>query len=355
MFNLAFITSNVIKVANVAHLCREHAVNVFQYKQLYYGISYEEPRILDDRTELLDCSFADAVERWIKNGNKRKFFFIEDTSVRIDALSTSSKEVPGIDIKYWMQEHSFEELDSMLKAEGNNRRASVSSHILLYIPEEERLKYNTNSDKVLFKSTSHGRIVEKQHNIVTQVSFPWLDNKTFNKWFIPDGFDKPISLLDINDADTVDFRRGAVFDMIDFLGIEKKESNSARFDTSLSIPFEPSYIVCGETCSGKTTLGHFLVDKYGYYHIEASQFMTMRYWDNHGTSSDVDKHLFAVGVLQTDPYYVVDKTLEFIRKKCINDRLVLTGFRTPSEVKRFMELSTIRDVRIIYIESERTF
>lgn len=352
MFDLAFITSNLIKVANVAHLCREYSVNVFQYKQLYYGVSYEEPRILDDRKELLDSSFSDAVERWIKNGNKRKYFFLEDTSVRIDALSTEDKEVPGIDIKYWMQEHNFEELDSMLKAAGNNRKASVSSHILLYIPEEERSKYNINGDRVLFTSSSHGRIVEKQYDITTQIAFPWLDNKTFNKWFIPEGFNKPISLLDINDADTVDFRRDAVHKMLRFLGIKEKKKNSASSETSLSIPFEPSYIVCGETCSGKTTLGRYLVDKYGYYHIEASQFMTMRYWENHGTSSDVDKHMFAEGVLQTEPYYVVDKTLEFIRKKGINNRIVITGFRSPDEVKRFMELSTIRDIRVVFLESD---
>lgn len=347
MFDLTFLTSNKVKVSHARHICRDYDVDIHQKR--YYGVEYVEPRIFHDREKLLEQSFNDALKRWKKNGQAHKYFFFEDTSVRIEALSDKYDE-PGIDIKYWMQGKSFEDVDKILKANGNNRKATVYSHIVLYIPEENR-DMSSCSEYKIFTSCIEGRITDEECNIDTQIVYPWLDNKSFNKWFIPNRYSVPVSLLDIIDADTVDFRKGALEDMMSYLKIEKKKdiTNKAR---QLAIPFFENFIICGPTCSGKTTLGHYLVENHGYYHIEASQFMTMKYWETHGTSSDVDKHLFAEGVLQTDPYYVVDKTLEFIWKKGINNRIVITGFRTPDEVKRFMELSTIRDIRVVYLESD---
>jgi hypothetical protein len=109
-------------------------VNILQYKKFFYGKGYEEPRIYD-RNKLLKESFNDAIARWKKNVSNYggRLFFIEDTSVRIDALSDDNNEVPGVDIKYWMQSHNFTQLDTEVKKKGNNRKVSVSSHILLYL------------------------------------------------------------------------------------------------------------------------------------------------------------------------------------------------------------------------------
>ena len=50
-------------------------------------------------------------------------------SVRIEALSHDGVEVPGVDIKYWMEEQTFARLDAALCSGGNDRRAIVRSDI----------------------------------------------------------------------------------------------------------------------------------------------------------------------------------------------------------------------------------
>ena len=180
MTDITFITSNQTKIAHARYLCRDYDVNILQYKKLFYGVGYHEPRIYD-RTKLLKESFEDAVKRWKKNVSNygERLFFIEDTSVRIEALSDDENEVPGVDIKYWMQENSFETLDRELRKRGNNRKVSVSSHIVLFLTEKLKKYLGTTDDCRIFKSVSHGYIVEKECVFDSQVLYPWLDYKTF--------------------------------------------------------------------------------------------------------------------------------------------------------------------------------
>ena len=137
MTDIVFITSNQTKLAHARHLCKGYDVNILHYKKLFYGVGYTEPRLFD-RDKLLEESFNDAIERWRKNVSnyREKLFFIEDTSVRIDALSDENNEVPGVDVKYWMQSHNFSQLDAELMKRGNNRNVSVSSHIILFLTNE---------------------------------------------------------------------------------------------------------------------------------------------------------------------------------------------------------------------------
>ena len=136
MTDITFVTSNLTKLAHARYLCRDYQVNILHYKKLFYGVGYEEPRI-DDRKQLLTESFKDAVTRWKKNVTERdnRFFFIEDSSVKIDALSEGGNEVPGVDIKYWMVETNFNWLDQELRNKGNNRNCSVTSHVMLFLKE----------------------------------------------------------------------------------------------------------------------------------------------------------------------------------------------------------------------------
>ena len=66
MTDITFITSNQTKVAHARYLCKGYDVNILQYKKLFYGVGYNEPRIYD-RRELLQRSFDDALRRWEKN------------------------------------------------------------------------------------------------------------------------------------------------------------------------------------------------------------------------------------------------------------------------------------------------
>jgi adenylate kinase family enzyme/inosine/xanthosine triphosphate pyrophosphatase family protein len=353
MTDITFITSNPTKIAHARHLCKGYDINILQYKKFFYGKGYIEPRIYD-REELLEASINDAKKRWEKNvsDSGNRLFFIEDTSVRIDALSNEKDEVPGVDIKYWMQKYNFSKLDAALKEKGNNRNVSVSSYIILFLTNDLKKNIGEAKDYIVFSSTSYGKVVSKEENIDTQILYPWLDNVTFNKWFVPNEFEFPISLLDISDADKADFRRGAFEQMLQFL---TKYNSIKNIRQELNFPklrFDPLYLVCGPTCAGKSTIGKFLLEKYGYYHIEASDFMSLRYFETHSTKFSIDKNVFAAELLKIDPLVVVKSVLEYIRTNRKIDNFIVTGFRTPAEIECFNQSYAPSDTRMIYVDSE---
>jgi inosine/xanthosine triphosphate pyrophosphatase family protein/adenylate kinase family enzyme len=353
MTDITFITSNPTKLAHARHLCKGYDVNILQYKKFFYGKGYEEPRIFE-QDKLLEESIKDAIERWRKNVSNygNRLFFIEDTSVRIDALSDDENEVPGVDIKYWMLSNNFAQLDAKLKAKANNRKVSVSSHIILFLTDDLKKKIKSEKDYIVFKSTSHGTIVSKEQKIDTQILYPWLDNKTFNKWFVPDGFDVPISMLDISNADKGDFRKGAFEQMLSFLN----EHGAIRhIQRDLIVPrllFSPLFVACGPTCAGKSTIGKYLLERYDYYHIEASDFMTLKYFETHGTKFSVDKNVFAAKLLKVNPLVVVESTVSYIISKKIFDNFIVTGFRTSEEVSKFLTMFPSQDLKLIYITAD---
>lgn len=355
MIDITFITSNSTKLAHAKHLSREYNVNILHYKKKFYGVGYIEPRI-PDKKRLLEESMNDAIKRWKKNvsENNTQLFFIEDTSVKIDALSDCDNEVPGTDIKYWMAEQNYLQLDVDLKKRGNNRRASVTSHIVLFLTKDIQRRGNYENEYITFKSTTFGKIVEKEYSIETNILYPWLDNKSFNKWFVADGYDIPISMLDISDADNVDFRKGAFEDMVNFI---KKyyESLDKRYKSinTLFLPFIPIYIICGPTCAGKSSIGKYLLERHGYYHIEASDFMSLKYYEIHGANLIIDKNEFAAKALKANPLIVVENILKYIREKKLgNYKFVVTGFRTPEEISGFCKQFSSQDIRIIFMISD---
>ena len=352
MTDLTFVTSNQTKLAHARYLCRDYHVNILSYKKFYYGIGYDEPRIYD-RKQLLTASFYDAAARWKRNvsGSEGRIFFIEDTSIRLDALSDDENEVPGVDVKYWMKSTNFEKLDAELKKHGNNRKCSVTSHIILFLTEDLKKKSGISDDYKVFASTAYGSVTEKEHNFDTNILYPWLDNKTFNKWFVPKGYDVPVSMLDIESADAGDFRKVAFMQMLSFLKTYGAIENKRKIPNQLSFEFYDSFIVCGRTCSGKSTLGKHLVDDYGYYHIEASEFMTHKRLDTHGIRSKVDKHLFAAEVLKTEPVFVVNRLIEYMYRNHINDRFVITGFRTKNEIQDFLMKFHAERIKLVFVNT----
>ena len=353
MTDITFVTSNQTKLAHARYLCRNYQVNILHYKKFFYGKGYVEPRV-DDRTVLLSESFKDAVSRWKKYVTERdnRLFFIEDTSVKIDALSDENNEVPGVNVKFWMQETNFKTLDRELRKRGNNRRCSVTSHVMLFLTNDLRQRLRRSEDYIIFKSTAKGYVTEKEYSIKTQMLYPWLDSKTFNKWFVPDGYTLPVSMLNIEAADAGDFRKGAFEQMLDFLAKNAVIRNRRYTDNQIYLQFYDSFVAAGRTCAGKTTIGKYLVEKYGYYHIEASEFMTQRLLETQGTMSGVDKHEFASEVLKVDPLYVVKRLVDFLHENDIIDRFVITGFRTQTEMEAFRKSFHGSRVHYIFISSK---
>lgn len=352
MTDITFITSNKTKLAHARYLCRNYQVNILHYKKLFYGVGYKEPRIYD-RKQLLAESFKDAVARWKKNVTERdnRLFFIEDTSVKIDILSEGNNEVPGVDVKYWMRETNFNRLDYEIKNRGNNRKCSVTSHLMLFLTEDLKKTLRVTEDFIIFKSTAYGTVAEREYEFDTNILYPWLDNKTFNKWFIPDGYSLPVSMLDISQADAGDFRKGAFEQMLVFLEENGAIKNRHCTSNQLHLQFYDSFVICGRTCAGKSTIGKYLVDEYGYYHIEASEFMTQKLLDTHGSTSNIDKHQFASKVLNTEPLFVVNKLTEYLDEHEIHDKFVITGFRTKTEVNAFVKAIYGNMLHLVYINS----
>ena len=352
MTDITFVTSNKTKLAHARHLCRNYQVNILHYKKLFYGVGYKEPRIYD-RNQLLEESFKDAVARWKKYVTERdnRLFFIEDTSVKIDVLSEDGNEVPGVDVKYWMRDINFNKLDQELRKKGNNRKCSVTSHVMLFLTEDLKKTIGVTEDFMVFKSTAYGKIAEKEYEFDTNLLYPWLDNKSFNKWFVPDGYSLPVSMLDISQADAGDFRKGAFERMLTFLEENGAIKNKPNRGNQLHLQYYDSFVICGRTCAGKSTIGKYLVNEYGYYHIEASEFMTHKLLETHGSKSNIDKHQFASEVLNVEPLFVVNKLLVFLYEHEVYDKFVITGFRTKDEVDAFFKAIHNDKLNLIYINS----
>lgn len=349
---LTFVTSNNVKLAHARYICKGYDFELVQHKKAFYGVGYNEPRITD-RDLLLITSIEDAIKRWKKYASENQPFFIEDTSVVIDALSSDEIEVPGVDVKYWMQNKTFAELDEELRKCGNNRRVTVYSHVVLFLTKD--LQKEGELPYKIFKGYTKGRITECEEAFTTNILYPWLDNQSFNKWFVPDGYNKPISMLSIDDANTVDFRRKSMQEMLKFLetvgAIQKIRIDSIPIQSEFN--FQKSYIICGQTCAGKSTAGQYFLEKYGYYHIEASDFMTLAYFETCGTSFSVDKNMFAAQLLEVDPHIVVRGLCKYLRSHKIYDRFIITGFRSKEEVLNFLNIYKQFDFsNVLYIDAK---
>lgn len=352
MFELVFFTSSRVKLAHAQYLSRNYAVSIVSFREKTFGATYSEPRI-HNRKELIDLSYEDARHRWLKNSTEERIFFIEDTSVKIDALS-DEQETPGLDIKYWMEEMSFEKLDAQLKRLGNNRNVTVRSDVVLHLPpglsDEEGKSYKQ------FTSIVSGRVVDYETLFETNPVYPWLDNKTFNKWFAPETQVESISKLPISEADKYDFRKQAFCEMLGFLEQKKiifpKSFDSIQTQKNFDFGFR-LFIISGPTCAGKTTLAEFLTENFGYYHIEASDFMHVSFYKRHGIQSSFKIGDFAQQALLEQPEIVADQILKNIRK-LPELPIVITGFRSIKEIQWFQDnYSGKYQIEVLFISAEQ--
>ena len=338
------MTGNRTKLAHLRHIARDFPVPINLFHELTYHASYTEPRIYN-REQLLKESVDSAIEQIKKAniGSPNKLFLIEDTSVIIEALSTSEREFPGLDVKYWMKGIEFDVLDQELKNHGN-RNVTVRSDMVIF-----------NIDKTMhkhFTGFSRGSIVKQQQKIETHLLYSWLDNKTFNKWFVPNGESCPISLLPINRADKADFRKKTFDQVVSYLlennCIEAKlEVQPDLFTTSKLI------LVTGYSCAGKTTLAQYISKRFGARHIEASDFMRVNFLNIHGLNSSFNIEKFASVALKLEPEIVAEKIIKDIEEYEHQTDIVVTGFRSPDEVEFIRDqLSDRYDIHVIKMEAD---
>ena len=75
-----------------------------------------------------------AIQEIVSSVGASSLFFVEDTSLRLESLSTSSDDFPGLTVKEWFAQATFGELDRSLREKGNDRRAVIKSDIALHVP-----------------------------------------------------------------------------------------------------------------------------------------------------------------------------------------------------------------------------
>ncbi len=90
-----------------------------------------------------------AIEQVNAEFGVRSMFFVEDTSLRLEALSEKS-DYPGLGVKEWFSNTTFQELDHQIGVRGGNRCAIIKSDIALYVP--------TLSHPVFFHGETQGTV-----------------------------------------------------------------------------------------------------------------------------------------------------------------------------------------------------
>ena len=198
MLDMVFFTSNPTKLAHFRYLGAKYGVRVRGFKEKHYHATYYEPQI-DDREELLRQSYESALRQWQRRtgGEAPGLFFLEDTSVEVLALS-QEKETPGVNVKYWMKDMTFGKLDALLKAYGNDRRVVVRSDIVVHLPASLRRVAKLGQQYLHVRGETAGSVCENERAIEPNLVYPWLDAKSLNRLFVPDGAASPFIVLPID-------------------------------------------------------------------------------------------------------------------------------------------------------------
>ena len=336
MIRLVFFTSNITKLAHARHVAESFEIEIIGFRQHTYRADYKEPRHVS-RQEMFEQSYRSALVQFEKSGidPKKNFFFLEDTSVRIEALSDDRDDYPGLDIKFWMKEVDFAMVDRQLRLLGNDRRARVRSDVLLHIPAEYAARLGVSHPYHIFVGTQDGTIVEEEEDFKENLVFPWLNNRTFNKWFQPIGEVRPLGALDIERADAVDFRRGSLGAMFSFMHSNvSHEPKSKQYEMNLEQ--NQNLILCGYTCAGKTTASQMLARRFGYLHVEASDFMYLSFFQRHGYGTDITIGEFAEQALAQRPTIAAEKIVEYLQESLALP-IVISGFRSALEIEEILE------------------
>ena len=264
----------------------------------------------------------------------RSLFFVEDTSVKVSALSSQGQCVPGLRVKEWFSGITFERLDRTLRARGNDRRATVYSDIGLYIPKLQRT--------VFFHGETTGIIVDFAPDPHVFYQHPWLTTSTFNGWFVPAGADKPLGSMQFEESYEYDFRVKSLTALLDrieeyvaVIQVRQRSFSFAkpdRFRQQWLFARElPLVLVIGRVCAGKTTLGQHLADRHYRLHIEASDELKSLA-DQADFSDSLSAYERARCVLRQKGSDSVARAICRRYQGKLGDGAVITGFRTIEEI-----------------------
>lgn len=282
-------------------------------------------------------------------------FFVEDTSVRIEALSDAADDQPGLGFKEWFASTSFADVDALLRQRGSDRRAIVKSDIALNVPGLPR--------PVFFHGETNGEIGGSAPAFKPQVQYPWLTPETFNGWFVPDGADRRLGEMDLEESWGYDFRVRALTQLIDRLeeyavvmnaqppAYTRRPRASAPGNARLFEPEEPAFCVIGPTCAGKTTFG-LRAEQLGWRFIEASS-VVRTFQEDSVVDEDIGAYELAKRVLYEHGADIVARRIFELYEADLDNPIVITGFRTLEELIALR--SRVPRTRVIFVDAtERT-
>ena len=295
---------------------------------------------------------------------RQNVYFVEDTYVRINALSDptnagplsaawAGSTVPGLKTKEWFEGLTFQELDSQLSSSGGDRSASVYSTVGLHVPGISGLQ--------IFTGSTAGCIATRPgEGLKANEEFLWLDSTSFNAWFIPEGEDIPLSDLHLERSLDVDFRVSALLGLADkleeYMAILNLPPVSVELmphrprvaqQPQLFPTRRPPIAVIGLTCAGKTTLGQFL-SEYGYEHIEASAVLQNLHGTDLAPNSRVG-YFQAITTLSERGWDTITRRAVHLYERFIESGICITGLRTVEELNFLARM--FPDLVVILLEA----
>ena len=336
-----FHTSNIEKFLQARLVFGRAGVTLGYFKES------QDPYVEDYRLEkqqLLDRAVLEIVNRLGANS----LFFVEDTSVRIEALS-GADDFPGLQVKEWFQQTSFEQLNESLVLNGNDRSATVYSDIALFVPGLGRPVYVNGVTKGLVATTPP--------MFSTDVEHPWLTPNTFNGWFIPNGASRTLGEMPVKESLCYDFRVKALNKILERLEEYAAVLNLPAGNYALPLrqismeqptlfPKSPLLVVVGRVCAGKTTFGNYAMSAKGGLHLEASDVMReLAAASRIRIPSMAEKARTLLAQMGPD---VVAREIENRFGTSLDTGAVITGFRTLEEVLYIRERHP--ECRVILIE-----
>lgn len=291
---------------------------------------------------------AQAVKEIRQREGSAALFFIEDTSIRIDALSLT-EDYPGLSAKEWFQEANHGDL-LRTADEAGSRRCSVESQIALSLPGLDRPVY--------FTGTTHGQLISTLPGTQMNLTTPWLDPASFSGWFIPDGATRTLGEMSLEESISHDFRARSLVHLLDRLEEltvalnvgpgsyrkpERGDADTQRGYRQDSL-FDDEHwarqqtrqviLVVGPTCSGKTTFGVQVSSDLNCEFVDASSFIRRRRSDQDSQTQIGD---FADQVLEREGFDMVAREISRLFGSS-DSPLVVTGLRTIEEIQHLRQV-----------------
>lgn len=344
-----FYTSNAEKLIQARLIFMRSGYQLSHYRSQHEP--YDENYSLGTKGLL-----TEALKQVSQEFERRSVLFVEDTSVRIEALSDAI-DYPGTRVKEWFAETSFDDLDRQIALRGGDRRCTVKSDIALRLPSLSRPIY--------FHGETSGHVAESAPVFAASAQYPWLTPNTFNGWFVPNGSQRRLGEMEFEESLAFDFRAKSLTQLIERLEELNAVANLGRWnyvarrpaDADIGVGSQLSLlpadrrdvlIVIGHKCAGKSTFSDFLTgQRAGVFALEGSTLLRQIAAEQGG---EIASSADAMAFLEKRNWDVVAKrAAEYIARESA-DLNVITGMRTIEEVLWLR--SMLPAARVVLIEAD---